>query len=141
LAGDLILAAKSHQAALIALLNEHVSLYGTRVKIFSRDGDDFPGGHAYNMRKSFMKDLIAGVHQPYVFHMSWTVNKDNKMKYFQQLGEWFFDDTCIQKTANDMDVKACCLTEPLLTCYYRDKPSLHPCKDSPAIDKGAQSFW
>lgn len=145
LSGDLILSTKSHQVPLIALLGEHASLYGIRVKIFPRTSDEFPGGHAFNRRKDFMKELFAGTVHPYVFHMSWTLNKDNKIKYFQQMGEWFIHDQCVQKTARqivatDMTT-TCCSVEPIVTCHYRDKPSKIPCKGKPSIDKGRPSFW
>jgi len=43
MAGDLVLKTDSHQQALIALLAEHASLYGLRVKVLSRDLEEFPG--------------------------------------------------------------------------------------------------
>lgn len=148
MSGDLIIATKSHQIALIAVLNEHVSLYGIKVKVFSRDGDEFPGGHAFNRRRSFMKDLFAGAVHPYLFHMSWTLNKDNKIKYLQQMGEWFLRDQCNHKTLKEIGtdgsaslVQPCCSAEPLIKCHYRDKPSKIPCKKSPPIDPGMRSFW
>jgi hypothetical protein len=145
LAGDLIISSRSHQVPLVALLQEHASMYGTRVKIFSRDEGDFPGGHAFHRRKDFMKDLIAGIIKPYIFHMSWTHNKDNKIKYYRQMGEWFLQDKCIQKTASEIGTQplltACCSAEPFFSCHYRDKPSKESCKDSPPIDKGRPSWW
>lgn len=155
MAGDLILENKSHQAPLIALLNEHASLHGLRVKILSRDGNDFPGGHSFHRRRPFMKDLIAGAVTPYIFHMSWTTNKNIKRQYFQQLGEWYVhEDVCLQKTAQQilgLDTNAtvesssliqpCCSAEPIISCHYRDKPSKLPCSDSPTIDKNGRPFW
>jgi Nucleotide-diphospho-sugar transferase len=41
--GDLILRSKSHQTVMTALLNEHVSLYGLRVKVLQEEADMFPG--------------------------------------------------------------------------------------------------
>jgi hypothetical protein len=72
--------------------------------------------------------------QPYIFHMSWTKNKDNKRLYFQQMGEWYLKDSCLTGWE-------CCLPEPNIVCHYRDKPSLISCKDSPPIDAGRPSFW
>ena len=46
LAGDLVLKTHSHQQALVAILSEHVSLYGLRAKILSRDMEGFPGKDA-----------------------------------------------------------------------------------------------
>ena len=94
-----------------------------------------------------MKDMINGIEKPYIFHMSWTHSKVNKMKFFQQLGEWRVQDQCVQKkvseiSSSDTDITSqCCMTEPVITCHYRDKPSKIPCKDSPPIDKGKPSFW
>jgi len=150
MAGDLILSTHSHQVPLVALLQEHASMYGLRVKILSRTEDDFPGGHAFHRRKSFMQDIITGAVQPFIFHMSWTHNKENKIKYYRQLGEWFLQDQCIQKTVDQITggggaeadlLQSCCAAEPLFSCHYRDKPSKLPCKDSPPIDKGARSWW
>jgi hypothetical protein len=140
--GAMILENKSHQIALIALLAEHASLFGLRVKIFSRDGDDFPGGHAFNFRFSYMRDLFAGAVRPYIFHMSWTKNKDNKIKYLQQMGEWFVQPPCAPPEPGlAASAVLCCAADPLITCHYRDKPSKIPCKSSPNIDKGKPSFW
>lgn len=141
--GGMILENKSHQIPLIALLAEHASLFGLRIKIFSRDGEDFPGGHAFNYRFSFMRDLFAGAVHPYIFHMSWTKNKDNKVKYLQQMGEWYVRPTCVGTGPGQQHVsaEACCSADALITCHYRDKPSKIPCKSSPNIDKGKPSFW
>jgi len=83
--------------------------------------------------------------------MSCTKNKDNNIKDFKQMGEWYVGDQCIQKTQDAILGKgvheagelssACCLAEPNIVCFYRDKPSKIPCKDSNPIDKGMPSFW
>lgn len=135
--GDLIAATKSHQAALAALMAEFVSWKGLRVKVWRKFGKTlFPGGAEYHQSKDYMKRMIAGEIKPYIFHMSWTQNKDNKKLFFEQMAEWYTkkdDSAC-----NGLD---CCVAEPIITCHYRDKPSFIPCKDSPPIDKGKKSFW
>ena len=68
--GDLVIATKSHQIALVALLSEHASLHGMKTKVLSRDTDEFPGGHAFHYRRDFMKALFADKVKPYIFHMS-----------------------------------------------------------------------
>ena len=74
--------------------------------------------------------------------MSWTLSKSNKLKYFEQMGEWFLDKQCVGKTKSEIgDVPSCCLKEPAITCYYSDKPSKIRCDDSPRLDKGKPSFW
>ncbi|KAL3902890.1 MAG: hypothetical protein SGILL_010654, partial [Bacillariaceae sp.] len=86
--GDVILKTDSHQQALIALMSEHVSLYGLRVKVFPREEDEFPGGYQFHMKSGkYMKALFDGKKDPYLFHMSWTKNKDNKLLFLQQISE------------------------------------------------------
>jgi hypothetical protein len=152
LASDVIFKVDSHQQALIALMSEHVSLYGLRVKVFSRDEDDFPGGFHFHMKSGdYMRDLFAGKKDPYLFHMSWTKNKDNKLRFFEQIGEWYVQEECVQKKVGDIAAiesgqtdgfaHACCLAKPIFQCHFRDKPSKRPCKHSPPIDEGHKSFW
>lgn len=144
--GDLIIKTDSHQQALVATMNEHVSLFGLKVKVLSRDMEEFPGGYQWNQKSGkYMKSLFANEIHPYIFHMSWTKNKDNKLLYFRQFGEWYVQDKCIQKKVGEVEGGAtfdnCCSVEPLVSCHYRDKPSVIPCKDSPPIDAGKPSFW
>lgn len=143
---DLIIQHQSHQQALIAVLNEHVSLHGLRVKVYARDStDEFPGGFHWNQKSGqYMRRFFAGEVHPYIFHMSWTYNKANKILYFEQFGEWWVQQQCIEnKDVGKMDnvPASCCLAEAKFECHYRDKPSKFPCKESPPIDKGRPSFW
>ena len=121
-----------------------------KTKVLSRDTDDFPGGHAFHYRKDFMRDLFKDKVHPYIFHMSWTLNKDNKQKYFRQINEWYLKDACVASTAQKIVggkiepgglVEPCCSAEPIFSCFYSDKPSKFPCKDSPKIDKAGRPFW
>jgi hypothetical protein len=146
MAGDLILSTKSHQIALIALLNEHTSLYGLQVKVWERNLEEFPGGYSFHQKREFMKQIVTGTATtPYIFHMSWTFNKGNKFKFFQQMGEWYLKDTCnghpVSEIHGGVTVDNCCLMEPDVQCHYRDKPSKIPCKEYDPIDKNARSFW
>jgi Nucleotide-diphospho-sugar transferase len=60
MAGDLVLKTDSHQQALIATLNEHVSLYGLKAKVLSRDMEEFPGGFQFHMKsKRYVKGTIV----------------------------------------------------------------------------------
>jgi Nucleotide-diphospho-sugar transferase len=146
--GDLIFSTHSHQVPLVALLQEHASLLALKVKIFPRHEDEFPGGHAFHRRKSLMKQIIDGTTQPYIFHMSWTKSKINKIAFFEQLGEWYVDTKCVQRSATKLmdaygsDVSTgCCSSDALFKCHYSDKPSLHPCKTSPKLDSWARPWW
>ena len=157
--GDLIQKTKSHQQALIALLTDHSSLFGLQTKVFSRDSWEFPGGYQYHQRSGqYMRDFFAGKIQPYIFHMSWTANKDNKLLFLRQMGEWYVQDQCVHQSVAhilgdeaagqvaaadrpDRYLSSCCAAKPIISCHYRDKPSVIPCKDSPPIDAGRPSFW
>jgi hypothetical protein len=150
MAGNIIAQSGSHQNAMASTLNEHASWRGLHVKTLDRDMDEFPGGYHFHQpgRKQYMKDLLAGNIKPYIFHMSWTANKDNKKLYFEQMGDWYVHDVCVGSTASKILANqqtnlatACCSAEPLIKCHYRDKPSKIPCKDSPPIDKGHVSWW
>jgi len=144
-AGDLIFACHSHQQILIQLMAEASSLSGLTVKVLSRDGEGFPSGYHYNMKRdSFMRKFVKGETASYIFHMCWTLNKDDKVKYMRQMGMWYVHDKCIGREAVAIggDVVAeCCAAEPLITCHYRDKPSVRSCASSPPKDKHGQSFW
>jgi len=146
--GDVILQTNSHQQALIALLSEHNSLFGLKVKVFSRDTEEFPGGyHFHQVSGKYMRKLLNGLVDPYIFHMSWTENKNNKLLFFQQLEEWYVQEGCVHKSPKEIQAEngdfaaSCCLATPVFECHFRDKPSKHPCYDSPPIDKGKKSFW
>jgi hypothetical protein len=148
--GEMVLSMTSHQQALAALLDEHSSLTGLRVKTLS--GVDFPGGYHYHRKKEidFMKDIVTGKHVPFLMHMSWTTNKDNKLLFLKQMGLWYTQPVCengggvaeAKKLAGEpkLDV-ACCSVEPLITCHFRDKPSIIPCDDAKMIDKKGKPFW
>jgi hypothetical protein len=157
--GDLVQVAGSHQAALNAVLSEHASQRGLKIKIFGRDaveGEFFPGGFHFHRRLDFMKDVVTGKTTPYLFHMSWTNNKENKKKFFQQMGNWFVTDKCSGNAITGQTVSQilghggedasaisehCCAAEPIVVCHFRDKPSVIPCTESPPIVKNMASFW
>jgi hypothetical protein len=145
--GDRILSSGSHQIPLIAHLSEQASLHGLRVKTWDRNRKEFPGGFTFHTLKlkGFMKDLVSAgesaARDTYIFHMSWTDSKVNKIKFYQQMGEWYLEETCASRSFSEIKGKDCCTAAPIVTCHYRDKPSKIPCKDSPPIDKGKASWW
>jgi len=79
--------------------------------------------------------------------MSWTLNKDDKLKFMKQMGMWYLqNDTCesIERSNHENNNIAmnCCSGTPMISCHYRDKPSVIPCHDDvPSMDKGALSYW
>lgn len=155
MAGNLIVGSGSHQSALNTVLQEHVSWRGLRAKIIPKETTMFPGGFHFHRRKQFIKDVLNDEVKPYIFHMSWTTNKENKKKFFEQMGDWFVHDHCIGKNttsilngtvlesdAIDLAIaNVCCMAKAHVKCHYRDKPSRIPCRDSPPIDDGRQSWW
>lgn len=132
--GDTIVTSGSHQQALNSLLAEHASLYGLRVKVLP--GHDFPGGFHFHRDKEFMRGLLVRrTRQPFLFHMSWTRNKEDKLKFLEQMGLWYVKD-------NNSPLRLdSCVKEPVVVCHFKDKPSVEPCRDSPSIDKNGKSFW
>jgi hypothetical protein len=150
---DLISAWYSHQAVLIALLGEHSSVMGLTVKVYPKEMEEFAGGVPFHRldKKEIMKKIIVGNSKAYIFHMSWTDNKANKKKFFQQMGEWYLNDKCVDgKDLHEISggnsefgvlSNHCCSAQPIITCFYQDKPSKIPCPDSPFIDKKGKSWW
>lgn len=148
--GDLLNAWYSHQQVLIVLLAEHSSLMGLKVKVFAKEKDEFPGGWSFHRQKEEMKKIMQGESKNYIFHMSWTENKQNKVKFFQQMGQWYVQEACIDGTVSSLQrggsseqlSTQCCLKKPLIKCHFRDKPSKIPCDDSPFLDKKkGKPFW
>lgn len=132
------LSGRSHQESLIALLTESTSLFALKVKILHVE--DFSGGREYHMNPSFMKHFISKRKTPWIFHMCWTKNKDDKISYLKQMGMWHVFGKCSIDDFSD-SMKDCCSSEPLISCHYRDKPSVIPCKDRPSMDGNGASFW
>lgn len=101
----------------------------------------------------------------YAFHMNWNVNKPTKQKFLEQMGDWYLRDdagagnnvgvhvnggtakgnatttTTTTAAAAVAGVEAWCVAQPVPKCHYRDKPSVIPCRDSPAFENNAPSFW
>uniref|UniRef100_A0A7S0C9L0 Nucleotide-diphospho-sugar transferase domain-containing protein n=1 Tax=Proboscia inermis TaxID=420281 RepID=A0A7S0C9L0_9STRA len=149
--GDVIQATQSHQQALSYILTEHSSLFGLKVKVLNEK--EYPGGFHYHGRnwKDFMREIGLGTRIPTLFHMSWTLNKDNKVLFMKQMGMWYLSNKCEAKKAEELfkldpsdekDLTApCCSAKPIISCHYSDKPSAVNCNDSPKIDKKGKPFW
>ena len=161
--GANIIQSGSHQQVLISLLNEHASLYGLRVKVL--DAHDFPGGWHFHLKRDYMRDLVDGKIVPWIFHMSWTKNKDFKLEFMKQMGYWYVEDKCVDQDLISIREKipgqaleesssevilinaSCCSLDPFISCFYRDKPSIIPCEDSPQMKvpgftfSKSKNFW
>jgi hypothetical protein len=145
------------------LLAEFASLYGMKVKSLSRE--DFPTGVVFHNEMNMMKGILDGSIRPYLFHMSWTMSKVDKVLYLEQMGEWYVKDQCIGKDGNapvlmakrnsssqqqqpDSLLSFCCAVKPLVSCHFLDKPSLIECKNSTQMSPkegmtkdDVESFW
>eukprot|EP00596_Hydrurales_sp_CCMP1899_P005649 CAMPEP_0119046322 /NCGR_PEP_ID=MMETSP1177-20130426/45852_1 /TAXON_ID=2985 /ORGANISM="Ochromonas sp, Strain CCMP1899" /LENGTH=409 /DNA_ID=CAMNT_0007019307 /DNA_START=458 /DNA_END=1687 /DNA_ORIENTATION=+ len=84
----------SHQSVMIKHLSEAHHLVGLKVLVL--DKDLFPSGEAYHERKTYLATVIDRSFTPFVFHMCWTENRMDKVKYFKELDFWYLPeiDTC-----------------------------------------------
>ena len=80
----------SHQSVLIKHIAEAHHLAG--LKVFVLDSDDFASGQTYHENKPLVRKIQARAFAPYVFHMCWTDNRENKVVYFKDIGLWFLPD-------------------------------------------------
>mmetsp|Transcript_408 Transcript_408/g.657 ORF Transcript_408/g.657 Transcript_408/m.657 type:complete len:540 (-) Transcript_408:110-1729(-) len=80
----------SHQQVLIRHIAESHHLYGLGVHLL--DSDLFPSGQTYHENKPLVKKIQAKTYRPYVFHMCWTDNRENKVLYFKDVGLWYLPD-------------------------------------------------
>jgi hypothetical protein len=73
----------SHQATLIRHLTESIALIN--LKILVLPDDQFPSGRMYHEQKEFVLDVKEHRKTPYVWHMCWTDNRDQKVNIFKML--------------------------------------------------------
>lgn len=128
------------------VLQDYINARGLRIKVFGLDepaGDLFPCGYHYHFRPDFMRSMIAGEKNPFIFHYSFTRNKFEKIAYLHQMEEWTVDPKCYSVSSGILlnNTRSCCLKDPLFSCFYRDKPSVRPCRDSEPFRAGEPSFW
>jgi Nucleotide-diphospho-sugar transferase len=116
----------------------------------------FPNGYHFHTKPEYMARLFQKEIHPFLFHMNaWgnNYNKTTKVKFLQQMGDWHVkDDDCLvslqqqqqqQQRADSAQNNGCCILNPVPKCHYRDMPSPHPCRDSPAFQErpDAKSLW
>lgn len=113
------------------LLVEFASLFGMRVKTLR--SDEFPTGVVFHREDAIMNGIFNGTVKPYLFHMSWTHNRAQKLLFFEQMGEWYVRSICsnVDQTSLASDditlTEACCSLEPLVSCHYKNLPALPIC--------------
>eukprot|EP00606_Chrysophyceae_sp_TOSAG23-5_P000358 GSChrysophyteH2.ASY1.ANO1.956.1 assembled CDS len=86
---DTIKVTGSHQNVFIAKLIESVDLAGLAPYLL--DIDLFPTGVKYHRDRPYMKGIEEGWQHPYNFHMCWTLNKKDKIKYFHNVHMWYIN--------------------------------------------------
>uniref|UniRef100_A0A7S2MNR5 Nucleotide-diphospho-sugar transferase domain-containing protein n=1 Tax=Octactis speculum TaxID=3111310 RepID=A0A7S2MNR5_9STRA len=105
-----IMAVRSHQHVLDKLLLTHKAHYGMGVKVL--DKEEFPQGQVFHHNKALMQRFANLEVTPYVFHMCWTANKKDKLKYMKQVGLWYLKSECDIDFLSNADgaesVKSCC---------------------------------
>ena len=68
----------SHQTTLTRYAAETMYLFGLKVRIL--ENYQFPSGKMYHRNKDYIEDIKAHRVTPYVFHMCWTANRNQKVK-------------------------------------------------------------
>ena len=92
---DQIHSSGSHQNIFTMRMMEGLDLMGIHPKILSLR--DFSTGVVFHHNATLMQGIATGTERPYNFHMCWTANKWDKLKYFKSVGMWFLK--------KDVDVK------------------------------------
>ena len=109
----------SHQAFMIRQLSEAVALYG--IDVFVLDLDTFPSGifthncvfsrayvalhmliHTYMLcvivgvqyhhNRGYLNKILQKTIRPFVFHMCWTDNRVDKVRYFKIMNMWYLPE-------------------------------------------------
>eukprot|EP01031_Cornospumella_fuschlensis_P037843 gene37843-45971_t len=80
----------SHQSVLIRHISESHHLFGLKIHVL--DSTTFPSGQAYHENKPLIRKIQAKTFRPYVFHMCWTDNRENKVVYFKDVDLWYLPD-------------------------------------------------
>jgi hypothetical protein len=120
------------------VLAHHRSMTGMRVKVLNPD--IFPSGRDFQIRKQYMADMASGKIKPVIFHMNWTAGLHEKFPFMKQMGMWYVkDDVChgengshvFDEVGADGFADKCCSSKALVSCHFRNKPSVIPCDDSP----------
>ena len=114
--GDTVVADRSHQAALTTLANEHMNLYGLRVKVLARMTNVFLSGFHYHAHRYLINDIVTKKQRPYLFHANWLPNR-LKQTVLQETSNWYVNPECSAGNGHPIHKKKkstnCCLAYPL----------------------------
>lgn len=89
---DYLLVTSSHQFLFNMKLLE--SLDYARLSPVILNINNYPTGIKYNHDKPYMKGFNEGIIKPYMYHMCWTVNKDQKISNFKSINHWYIRREC-----------------------------------------------
>lgn len=89
---EMIASTGSHQNAVTTCLIESMDLANVTTQVL--DINLFPTGMKYHHDKKYMKKLDLGLITPYGFHMCWTANKIEKLRYFKLSNMWHVSNQC-----------------------------------------------
>ena len=93
LAFDSVKVTGSHQNVFVSKLTECLDIARLAPSLLNLD--DFPTGVKYHRDKPYMKAIQEGWKKPYNFHMCWTLNKKNKIEYFQNVEMWYIQGSAV----------------------------------------------
>lgn len=88
---DTLFRTNSHQAVLIRHITEAHHLYNLDVGVL--DQDLFPSGIMFHHNKTYIESMLKHEVHPFVFHMCWTASREDKVKYFKEMGFWFLSQS------------------------------------------------
>lgn len=86
---DVIQSGGSHQNAFTQRLMEAMDLGG--VKPVALHEHDFATGASYHHDPKLMGQIATKQYLPYNFHMCWTADKAQKLKFFKNASMWYID--------------------------------------------------
>jgi len=132
--GDVVGVYGNDQGVMSVLLNEHSAMHGLQVKTLN--WYEFPGGRDYHFNVDFVNDVIDEKKEIWTWHMHWALNRELKVKYMEQSGWWYLNESCASKPLDELlqeedigDLTShCCSVEPIVSCHFDDKPSVQLCR-------------
>jgi hypothetical protein len=94
IAFDSLQATGSHQNVFTSRLMETMDLSEQHSHQLFLNLEDFPSGVKFHHDKAFMAKVTSKRHVPYIFHMCWTANKQQKLENFRLSKMWYLKDKC-----------------------------------------------
>jgi hypothetical protein len=112
----------SHQATFIRHLIETYFMYGVPIVIL--DDKDFPSGQMYHHQKGYVEQVKKHLVTPYVWHMCWTDNREQKITYLKDIGMWYLQPVSYQ---NGFCENAQEILNWIKTNGYKDRQIIETC--------------